>query len=66
MAERRGGGYTYRQFLPIEHDLDTLAGAGDVVGPPGGQGHYVFVQLFHLELGQVRLERDASEVLPVE
>lgn len=58
-------GETYREFLPVEQDFDALAGAGNVVSPLGEQSHDVLVQLLHLELGQVRLEGHAREVVPV-
>lgn len=56
---------THRYFLPVEHDLDPAAGAGDVVCPAGQQRYNVFVQLLHVELGQVRLEGHAGEVIAV-
>lgn len=58
-------GGAYREFLPVEHDFDALAGPSNVIGPLGEQSHDVLVQLLHLELGQVRLEGHAREVVPV-
>lgn len=57
---------TYRQLLAIENDFNALARSGHVVGPARQQSHDVLVQFLHLEFGQVRLERDAGEVVPFE
>jgi len=62
---RPAGGRTHRQLLPVEHDLDPAAGAGDVVRPAGQQRHKVLVQPLHVELGQVGLEGHAGEVVTV-
>ena len=56
---------TYRQLLPVQHDLDPSTGAGDVVRAAGQQRHNVLVQLLHVELGQVGLEGHVGEVLAV-
>lgn len=56
---------TYWQLLAVKEHADTLAGSGNVVGPPGHQSHCVFVQDAHFKLGQIWLEGDASEFLSV-
>lgn len=54
--------WTYRQFLAIKEDPDTLGGCRHVIGSAGEQGHNVSIHDGHAKLDQVRAEGDAGEV----